>query len=133
MSLTPKDREYKALFYPESTFGGITDIDGSVAFYCRVNALLQPSFVAVDFGCGRGARQQDDPVVFRRTLCSLRGKVSRVIGIDVDPLGQGNPSLDEFRLMAPGHHWPLEDRTVNLIVCDWVIEHLPDPDRKSVV
>jgi SAM-dependent methyltransferase len=117
---------YQALFYPESTFGGITDIDGTVAFYCRVNALLQPSFVVLDFGCGRG-KHQDDPVGFRRTLCSIRGKVSKVIGIDVDPIGLTNPLLDEFRLLVPDGPWPLKDGEVDLIVCDTVIEHLPDP------
>ena len=117
---------YKALFYPESSFGGFTDTDGTVAFYCRVNALLQPSFVIVDFGCGRGSHQ-DDPVMFRRNLRSLKGKVSKVIGVDVDEIGQANPSLDEFRSLAPGRPWPLEDRSADLVICDSVIEHLPDP------
>ena len=37
-------------FYPESRFGGFTDIDGTVAFYSRVNALVKPLYVVVDFG-----------------------------------------------------------------------------------
>ncbi len=117
---------YKGIFYPESTFGEITDIDGTVAFYTRINALLQPSFVVLDFGCGRGVRNED-PVIFRRNLCSLRGKVSRVIGIDVDPISTTNPLLDEYRHLEPGRPWPLSDREANLIICDTVIEHLSDP------
>ncbi len=117
---------YKTIYYPESSFGGFTDVDGTVAFYCRINALVEPSFVIVDFGCGRGSHQED-PVMFRRNLRSLKGKVSRVIGIDVDEVGQKNPCLDEFRSLAPGRPWPLEDGSANLVICDFVIEHLPDP------
>lgn len=118
--------KYKTLFYPESSFGGFTDIDGTIAFYCRVNALLKPPFVAVDFGCGRGGHQED-PVVFRRNLRSLKGKVAKVIGVDVDEIGQTNPTLDEFRFLAPGRAWPLEDQSADLVTCDCVLEHLPDP------
>ena len=118
--------EWLARFYPESRFGGFTDIDGNVAFYSRVNALLQPSFVVVDFGCGRGTHQ-DDAVIFRRGLRCLKGKVSRVIGVDADENGWTNSSIDEFRLLVPGRPWPLSDRSVDMVICDCVIEHLPDP------
>ena len=117
---------YQQIFYPESIFGGFSDIDGTVAFYTRVNALIQPSFRIVDFACGRGAHA-DDPVSFRRNLRSLKGKVTRVIGVDVDPAGHDNPTVDEFRLLIPGDPWPLENKSVDLIICDCVIEHLPDP------
>ena len=36
-------------FYPESKFGGFTDLDGTIRFYLRVNALLEPGFTVVDF------------------------------------------------------------------------------------
>jgi ubiquinone/menaquinone biosynthesis C-methylase UbiE len=49
-----------------------------------------------------------------------------VIGVDVDPAGSANPVLDEFRLIT-GERWPLEDGSVDLAVCDWVLEHVQDP------
>jgi hypothetical protein len=101
---------YQVTFYPESNFGGFSDIDGTVVFYTRVNALVQPSFRVVNFGCGRGACAED-PVTFRRNLSSsLKGKVAKVIGLDVDPAGFDNPTLDEFRLVTPDGLWPLELR-----------------------
>ena len=118
---------YKAAFYPESQFGGFTDIDGTVAFYSRVNALLHSSFVVVDFGCGTGASTENDSVAFRRKLRCVKGKVSKVIGLDVNAAGVANAAIDEFRLLRPGSSWPLEDKSSNLINCDFVIEHLPDP------
>lgn len=117
--------EYKFRFYPESRFGGFTDIDGSVTFFTRVNALLDPSFTVLDLGCGRGACA-DDKVPFRRNLRILRGKVSRVIGIDVDPNAAQNPFIDEFRPINGGR-WPVEDASIDLIVTDNVVEHVADP------
>ena len=36
--MTPRER-----FYPESRFGGFTDIDGTIAFYTRVHSQLTPA------------------------------------------------------------------------------------------
>lgn len=123
---SPARRSYQERWYPESRFGGFTDIDGTVAFYGRVNALLTESSVAVDLGCGRGA-QSEDSVRFRRELRMLRGKCAKVIGLDVDEAARTNPSLDEFRLIGEGP-LPLEDQSADLIVSDSVVEHLTDPD-----
>jgi SAM-dependent methyltransferase len=112
-------------FYPESRFGGFTQIDGTVAFYTRVQALARPDSVVVDFGCGRGA-YQDDPIPYRRGLRVLRGKVARVIGLDASPAGAENPFLDTF-LRLEGPRWPLDDRSADLCISDNVLEHLPDP------
>jgi SAM-dependent methyltransferase len=117
---------HKESFYPESLFGGFSNCDGTVAFYTRVNALTRPSFVLVDFGCGRG-QHAEDPVGFRRDLQCFKGKVAKVIGLDVDIAGQSNPTIDEFRALVPGQAWPIENRSVNLILCDYVLEHLPEP------
>jgi len=116
---------FESSFYPESKFGGFTDIDGTVAFYLRVNALLTASSVVLDVGCGRGAHAED-PVPARRDLRILRGKARRVIGIDVDAAAMNNPYLDEFHALESGA-WPVQDDSVDLIVCDYVLEHLEDP------
>ena len=50
----------KITFYPESKFGCFTDVDGSIAFFSRVNSLLKSNFVVLDVGCGRGASFDDD-------------------------------------------------------------------------
>jgi SAM-dependent methyltransferase len=117
---------YLTEFYPEARFGGFSDIDGTIAFYARVNALLTPTATVVDYGCGRGA-YGNDPLPFRRSLRILSGKAGRVIGLDVDPNAAQNPFVDEFHPLDGGC-WPLPDGCAHLVLCDNVLEHLPQPD-----
>jgi SAM-dependent methyltransferase len=114
-------------FYPEVAFGGFPRMDGVIQYYSRINSLIAPDSIVVDFGCGRG-QHADDPIPFRRALRNLRGKVAKVIGLDVDIAAKDNPTIDEFKLLAPGSKWPLENDSVDLAICDYVLEHLPDPD-----
>lgn len=117
----------KVKFYPETSFGGYTDIDGTVVFFGRINALLDSSFVVLDVGCGRGSHS-DDLVSLRKNLRTLKGKVRKVIGIDVDEGARENPFLDEFHLLT-GSVWPIESDSIDLIVCDNVMEHVENPDQ----
>jgi len=120
------ESSFRLAVYPESRFGGFSDVDGTIRLYMRVNALIEPTSVVLDAGCGRGAYADDD-VPFRRSLRNLRGKCKRVIGIDVDDAGAANPFLDEFRLIE-GDRWPIEEASVDLCLCDHVLEHVPNPD-----
>jgi SAM-dependent methyltransferase len=113
-------------WYPEVSVGGFTHVDATVAFYARINSLLQPSSVVLDLGCGRGAAE-DDPVPWRRDLQLLKGKCARVIGADVDPSAAENPWIDEFHLIER-NRLPLPDASVNLCFADAVVEHLEDVD-----
>lgn len=118
---------YKHKFYPESRFGGFTDIDGTVAFFNRVNALVESSYVVLDIGCGRGACAEDQ-IPIRKNLRILKGKVAKVIGVDVDQNAKDNPFIDEFHLLH-GNIWPIESSSIDLVVCDNVLEHILDPDN----
>ncbi len=113
-------------YYPESRFGGFTDIDGTIAFYTRVHALLSANAVILDVGCGRG-EYGEDRVEVRRGLRIFKGKVARVIGVDVDEAGRTNPFLDEFHLLTDAR-WPLADASVDLCLADCVMEHVTEPD-----
>jgi SAM-dependent methyltransferase len=118
--------EVKEIFYPESRFGGFSDVDGTVLFYSRINALVTPSAVVLDVGCGRGLHA-GDMSAYRRSLRHLRGRVRRVIGIDLDSAATGNPLLDEFRMIESAR-WPVDDRSIDLCVADYMLEHVQEPE-----
>lgn len=117
-----------ASLFPEIAAGGFTRRDGGVAFYTRVQALLYPEMTVLDFGAGRGS-DSSDPVRTRRELRTLRGRVARVVGVDVDSAVLENPGLDEARLICEDDSIPMEDQEADLIIVDRTLEHLPAPDR----
>jgi ubiquinone/menaquinone biosynthesis C-methylase UbiE len=123
--MNPRD-PFIARHYPETRFGGYADVDGTVVFYNRVHALLRSTDVVLDAGCGRGSHADDD-CAWRRELHGLRGRAARIIGLDSDPQAALNPTIDEF-IHATSTPWPLGDASVDLVVCDFVIEHLENPD-----
>ena len=113
-------------YFPETRFGGFSRVDGTVAFFTRVQALVRGARVVVDFGCGRGARQ-DDTCAFRRELADLRSSDRTVIGLDVAAAATDNPFIDVFHQIEEAGKWPLENDSVDLVVSDFVLEHLKDP------
>ncbi|MGH9752207.1 MAG: class I SAM-dependent methyltransferase, partial [Blastocatellia bacterium] len=117
---------YLHAFYPESRFGGFTDVDGTIVFYTRAQCLVRPSSVVLDVGCGRGM-YGEDPVAVRKEHRIFKGRCAKVIGIDVDPAAAANPYTDEFRRIE-GPRWPIEGESVDLLVSDYVLEHVKDPE-----
>ena len=111
--------------YPEMGAGGFTRADGTIQFYGRIAALLEPDMTVVDLGAGRGCQFEDDNA-YRRQLTTIRGKVGKVVGIDVDPAVLSNEHVDE-RIVYDGVTLPLGDASADLIFSDWVLEHIEDP------
>jgi SAM-dependent methyltransferase len=116
--------------FPELAVGGYSRVDGNVAFYGRVQAILceldlHPPVTVVDFGAGRGLLA-DDPVPYRRRLQELRAPGRTVIGVDIDPVVKVNPRVDEARVIE-GLSLPIDSESVDIIVSDFTWEHLDDP------
>jgi ubiquinone/menaquinone biosynthesis C-methylase UbiE len=107
--------------------GEFSPLDGSVEFYGRINAFLQPHFVVVDLGAGRGGWFSDGEISsYQRSLRLLKGKVSKVIGLDVDDAVLSNQSTDQNIVMTAGR-LPLEAQSVDVVIADFVLEHLGNP------
>lgn len=90
-----------------------------------MRALIEPHFSILDIGCGRGALAIAG-INFEKLLMVYKGQTKHVLGIDLDPVGETNPALDEFRLIQ-GARWPVEDCSIDLAVSDWTMEHVEDP------
>lgn len=117
--------------YSETAAGGFSRVDGTVEFYQRVNALLSPAMTVIDFGAGRG-RSSEDSVAYRRSLSILKGKVDRVVGLDVDDVVRENPTVDETHVINQGAALPIADEGVDIVVSDFTFEHVTDPAWLSV-
>jgi SAM-dependent methyltransferase len=115
-------------FYPEKAVGGFTHVSSSMDFYTRVNALLLPEMVVVDFGAGRGRPPDVPSERYVRSLLTLKGKVSKFIGVDIDPVVRDNPSLDEAVVILPDAPLPFGDGSIDLVVSDWTFEHIDNID-----
>jgi SAM-dependent methyltransferase len=115
--------------YPEVSAGGFSRVDGTIEFYNRVNALLSQNMVVLDFGAGRGAQLLGNTSPYRRNLAMLKGKVSKVIGVDIDQAILENDFLDEaFVIEDARSSLPIAEASIDLIVSDWTFEHVHNPD-----
>ncbi|MBK1633336.1 SAM-dependent methyltransferase [Thiohalocapsa halophila] len=117
--------------FPEIGAGGFTSRDGTVEFLTRVHSLLRPQMQVLEFGAGRGAGLQDDAVPLRRGLRNLQGKVARAVACDVDEAVRAHPGADEAVVIQPDAPLPFADADFDLIVSDFVFEHIQDPAQVS--
>ena len=58
---------------------------------------------------------------------TLRGKVKKVIACDVDEVVLSNPGADEAVVIQPDAPLPFADDAFDLIISDFVFEHIDNP------
>ena len=113
--------------FSEVKWFGFDRVDGTILFFNYVNSLCFPQAVVLDYGAGRGEYFQDDACEYRRNLRVLKGKVAKVIGADVDRAVFSNKAVDETCLIKPDGAVPLDDASQDIILADWVFEHIANP------
>ncbi len=79
---------------------------------------IEPGFVLLDYGAGRGALEE----------MNFKGKARGTFGVDPDSAVLDNPYLDDARLLPlPSGTIPHEDNSFDLVFANSVLEHIEDP------
>lgn len=108
---------------------GYTPNDGTLEFYSRIKAFSKPEHVVLDLGAGRGAWFDEDSCEHRRQVRLFKGRVREVIAADVDEAVLQNRSSDRNLIMDD--KVPLPDQSVDIIIADYVLEHVQEPSQFS--
>ena len=106
--------------------GGFTSNDWTIEFYERVKAFTRKEHTVLDLGAGRGAWIEDDICEYRREIQTLKGYVREVIAADIDEAVMKNQSSDRNIVMGGGV--PLPNASVDIIISDYVLENVQDPE-----
>ena len=114
-------------FYPGCQSLGISPFDGTIAFYDRVNHLCPEGATILDYGAGDGHSISNTSGWRKSQL--LIANARRRVGADADAGVLSNKFIQESHQLEASNHWrlPIADDSIDLVVCDWVVEHLPDP------
>jgi SAM-dependent methyltransferase len=121
------DQELKRRFYPEASISGFSHVDGTVALFTQIAAVLRPTDNVLDFGAGRGEPLFDDPIGWRRQLCDLKDRCKRLDGCDVDKAVFENPFLDHAEVIRIGEPLPYGDNSFDIVIARSVLEHVDTP------
>lgn len=121
------NKPFDLMMYSESAAGNYSHRDCTVAFYTRIDALLDPSMTVLNIGAGRGANILEDFSPYRRKVQQFKGRVKKIIGIDVDPAVKENADLHEAHVVSPQDIYPLADASVDIAISDHVLEHVEFP------
>ena len=89
----------------------------SVNFFLKhLYQHISEQSVVLDVGAGAGTLNRYD----------LKGRVGRIVGVDLDPRVIANPLLDEG-FCCPISELPFNDSSIDLAFSIYVLEHIQDP------
>ncbi len=113
---------------PEPPMGRPLSKSTTVAFYTEVNARLRPDMTVLNLGAGRGVGFERSKSPYEVNLFTIQGKVREYVGADPDHSAIArNMHVDRRVPIERGKPLPFSDGEFDLILCDWVLEHVTEP------
>jgi SAM-dependent methyltransferase len=112
--------------HTEKQIDGFTANDGTVRFYCFVQATILKTGARhiLDFGAGRGSAFHDDNSRFRRHIRDLRTLGAKVTACDVDNSVHAHPASHVQVVVKPDEKLPFPDDSFDVVVSDMTFEHI---------
>jgi len=119
-------------FFPEARIDGYSFIDGTIAFYLKIKTLYAQSGMprVLDYGAGRGVFMEDASET-RKWLHDLRVGAKEVIAVDIDEAVLQNTASHRQLIIDPHSPLPFKDNYFDIIVSDFVFEHVSNPEHVS--
>jgi len=108
--------------------GGFSLHDGTIDFYLRVRSLCTPSSVVLDLGAGRAAWFESNAHSVAKWVRHLAPDVNELIAVDIDAAVLENRSATRVLVMQDGKV-PLADASIDVILADYVLEHVADTTK----
>jgi ubiquinone/menaquinone biosynthesis C-methylase UbiE len=110
----------------QDMLGGYSPNDGTVEFYSRINSIANQDWTLLDLGAGRAEWFEDGKSSYKVSLQLMKGKFKKVIAVDVSDAVLKNRACDERIQMHDGII-PVPDESVDVVIADWVLEHIEHP------
>ena len=107
--------------------GKFSTNDGSIDFYLRIRNLIDKKKIVLDLGAGRGDWYLDNNNRIAKQIQFLKNDVKKFYAADVDSLVLKNKASSKNLIIKNGKI-PLKDKSIDIIICDWVLEHVENPD-----
>lgn len=104
---------WRQRFYPQPC-----EHDPLTKFLAQMEQEIGPDKTVLDIGAGAG----------ELNAYNYRGRVKRVVGIDLDPRVTENPLLDHG-VVASAYELPFADASFDLAFCIYVLEHIDNAER----
>ena len=107
--------------------GKFSPNDGTIDFYLRIRSLINKKKIVLDLGAGQANWFLDKKnIKLRKSIQFLKKDVKKFYAADIDRSVLKNKTSHK-NLIIKKNIVPLKKNSVDIIICDWVFEHIEKP------